>query len=83
MDEQKEQPKKWPDTVAFQNEYTRKFLVSPKEVKDGYYLFRSQTGGFTMLFPEEARMDEGFYERHKEDYEDLTIIGSRQKENVA
>jgi len=83
MEEQKEQPKEWPDTVAFQDEYTRKFLVSPKEVKDGYYLFRSQTGGFTMLFPEEARMDEGLYEKHEKDYERSFIRGSRKKENVA
>jgi hypothetical protein len=50
----KEHPKKWPNTAAFQDEYTREFMASTKEVKDGYYLFKSKTGGYTMWFPKDA-----------------------------
>ncbi|MDL4840514.1 hypothetical protein QQS35_08660, partial [Aquibacillus sp. LR5S19] len=48
-----------PETKAFQDEFTREFMDSTEEVKDGYYLFRSKTDGYTMLFPENAEMDSG------------------------
>jgi len=46
---------KLPDTIAFQDEFTREFIKSPEEVEDGYYLFESKTGGYTMLFPVNAK----------------------------
>ncbi|BBW97546.1 hypothetical protein ACPVTF_16630 [Geobacillus icigianus] len=78
----KEQPKKWPNTVAFQDEYTREFMASTKEVKDGYYLFKSKTGGYTMWFPKNAVVGKGLYEKHKRDFESLTIAGDRKNENI-
>ncbi|MBA2875708.1 hypothetical protein [Thermaerobacillus caldiproteolyticus] len=78
----KAHPEKLPDTIPFQDEFTRKFMVSPKEVKKGYYLFRSRTGGFTMLFPKDAKVNNGFYEKHGKYFESSLIAGVREQENI-
>ncbi|GCD81231.1 putative lipoprotein YvcA [Parageobacillus thermoglucosidasius] len=78
----KAQPEKLPDTVAFQDEFTREFMVSPKEVKEGYYLFKSKTGGFTMWFPKDAKINRGLYEKHDKYYESSVIAGVREQENI-
>jgi hypothetical protein len=78
----KAQPEKLPDTVAFQDEFTREFMVSPKEVKEGYYLFKSRTGGFTMWFPKDAKISNMFYEKHDKYYESSRFGGVRKQENV-
>nr|WP_139189793.1 hypothetical protein [Evansella caseinilytica] len=52
-----------PETAAFEDEFTREFMKSTKEVEDGYYLFESKTGGYTMWFPVNATMDEGYYSK--------------------
>ncbi|MEB3751134.1 hypothetical protein [Geobacillus icigianus] len=78
----KEQPKKWPNTVAFQDEYTREFMASTKEVKEGYYLFKSKTGGYTMWFPKDAVVTKGLYEKHGRDFEALTIGWDNKEENL-
>jgi hypothetical protein len=79
----KAQPEKLPDTVAFQDKFTREFMVSPKEVKEGYYLFKSKTGGYTMLYPKNAKMDRMFYEKHKKYYESIHLGGGRERENIS
>ncbi|MGG3799931.1 hypothetical protein [Metabacillus fastidiosus] len=61
--------RKTPETPAFQDEFTREFLVSKKEVEEGYYLFESKTGGYTMYFPTDAQQDEFFYEKNRDYYE--------------
>ncbi|GIO23944.1 hypothetical protein [Oceanobacillus sp. J11TS1] len=58
-----------PDVTAFQDEFTREFMVSTEPVKGGYYLFRSKTGGYTMMYPENARLDNLYYESPSDDYE--------------
>jgi hypothetical protein len=78
----KAQPEKLPDTVAFQDKFTREFMVSSKEVKEGYYLFKSKTGGFTMLFPKDAKISNMFYEKHDKYYESSRFGGVRKQENV-
>ena len=45
-------PSKLPKVEAFQDEYTRKYMYSTKEVEEGYYLFESDTKKYTMNFPE-------------------------------
>lgn len=72
-------PKKLPDVMAFQDEFTRGFMKSTKEVEDGYYLFESGTGGYTMLYPEDARMDHIYYERTKESVEHIKFGGDNEK----
>ncbi|MEB3751130.1 hypothetical protein [Geobacillus icigianus] len=79
----KEQPKKWPNTVAFQDEYTREFMASTKEVKEGYYLFKSKTGGYTMWFPKDAKIDRAFYEKHGNYFEALHFGGGRDNESIS
>ena len=59
-------PKYLPDVMAFQDDFTREFMASTKKVEDGYYLFESKTGGYTMWYPEDASIDKGAYERKKE-----------------
>ncbi|MEI2355469.1 hypothetical protein [Mesobacillus zeae] len=60
-----------PRTVAFQDEFTRGFMDSTKEVEDGYYLFKSKTDGYTMLFPENAELSTKGYEKNGTEYEAL------------
>jgi hypothetical protein len=79
----KDHPEKLPNTVAFQDKFTREFMVSPKEVKEGYYLFKSKTGGYTMLYPKNAKMDRMFYEKHGKYFEALHFGGGRGKENIS
>jgi len=51
-----------PNVVAFQDEFTREFMASTEEVEEGYYLFKSKTGGYTMMYPENARLNNLNYE---------------------
>ncbi|MDL4842636.1 hypothetical protein [Aquibacillus rhizosphaerae] len=71
-----------PETKAFQDEFTREFMDSTEEVKDGYYLFRSKTDRYTMLFPEDAEIASGaFYERNKDSFENLSFVDYSREEN--
>ncbi|MDY0409413.1 hypothetical protein RWD45_13560 [Virgibacillus soli] len=72
-------PKDLPDVMAFQDEFTRGFMTSTEEVEDGYYLFESKTGGYTMWYPEDARMDDMYYQRNKEYSEHIKFGGSHDK----
>lgn len=47
-------PSKLPNAEAFQDEYTRQFMYSTEEVKEGYYLFESLTEKYMMDFPEDG-----------------------------
>ena len=62
-------PTKLPDVVAFQDDFTREFMASTEEVEEGYYLFKSKTGGYTMMYPENARINDVLYEMPGESYE--------------
>ncbi|MDL4840512.1 hypothetical protein, partial [Aquibacillus rhizosphaerae] len=66
---------------AFQDEFTREFMDSTEEVKDGYYLFRSKTDGYTTLFPENAEISKMFYERNNDHFENLTFVDYSREEN--
>ena len=74
---------KTPDTRAFNDDFTRGFMDSPKEVEDGYYLFRSKTNGYTMLFPKEGEIVEMNYDRNNEIYEQINFGIEYEKENSA
>jgi len=67
---------------AFQDEFTRQFLDSTKEVKPGFYLFRSGTNGYTMLFPENAILSDKFYEVDQNHFETIGI-GASFGENIS
>ncbi|MBU5465518.1 hypothetical protein KQI49_01580 [Virgibacillus sp. MSJ-26] len=64
-------PKDLPDVTAFQDDFTREFMASKEPVEEGYYEFESKTGGYTMKFPENARLSKRFYERNKRTFERL------------
>ncbi|MDL4842638.1 hypothetical protein [Aquibacillus rhizosphaerae] len=75
---------KLPETKAFQDEFTREFMDSTEEVRDGYYLFRSKTDRYTMLFPKNAEIDSGaFYERNKDHFESLSFVDYSKEENYS
>ena len=69
-------PKDLPDVMAFQDEFTRGFMTSTEEVEDGYYLFESKTGGYTMWYPEDARMDDMYYQKKGEHFEAIQFGGN-------
>ncbi|MED4054447.1 lipoprotein YvcA [Niallia taxi] len=45
-----------PQVTAFQDEATREYMVSTKEVEPGYYLLESKTKRFRMLFPDKGKV---------------------------
>ncbi|WP_121661811.1 hypothetical protein [Metabacillus litoralis] len=74
--------KELPNTAAFQDEFTRSLLDSPKEVKEGYYLFKSKTGGYSMLWPKNATTDgPPFYQRNKNGFEKILFSEIDEEEN--
>ncbi|WP_164218655.1 hypothetical protein [Virgibacillus sp. YIM 98842] len=64
-------PDDLPEVIAFQDDFTREFISSLDEVEDGYFLFESKTGGYTMKYPENARMDQLYYEMPDDKFEDI------------
>ncbi|WP_054948912.1 hypothetical protein [Numidum massiliense] len=64
-----------PQVTAFQDEFTRKFMDSTEPVQEGYYLFRSGVNGFTMLFPENAKMADKVYSAPGDHYEYTSFGG--------
>jgi hypothetical protein len=70
---------KLPDTVAFQDEFTREFMDSTEEVEDGYYLFRSQTDGYTMLFPKNGKLSQKANEVQGDFFETISF-GNKSEE---
>ncbi|MDY0405171.1 hypothetical protein P5G51_006925 [Virgibacillus sp. 179-BFC.A HS] len=72
-------PKDLPDVTAFQDDFTREFMASTEEVANGYYLFKSKTVGYTMWYPEDAKMSAAYYERDKNNYEAIDFSGENEK----
>ncbi|WP_336883190.1 hypothetical protein [Priestia koreensis] len=58
-----------PKTRAFQDKFTRTFLTSTKEVKEGYYSFESKSKKYTMSFPSGGQIPQTDYERNEDSYE--------------
>ena len=77
-------PEDLPDVTAFQDDFTREFMTSTEEVEDGYYLFESKTGGYTMWYPEDAIMNKGYYERTKDTFERVSfgVEANKDKSNI-
>ncbi|WP_121661808.1 hypothetical protein [Metabacillus litoralis] len=74
--------KELPNTAAFRDEFTRSLLDSPEEVEDGHYLFESKTGGYSMLWPENAVTDgPPYYQRTKDSFEKIIFYDRNEKEN--
>src|SRR5699024_7478237 len=77
-------PEDLPDVTAFQDDFTREVMSSTEEVGEGYYLFESKTGGYTMWYPEEAIMNKGYYERTKDTFERVSfgVEANKDKSNI-
>src|SRR5690625_4230271 len=72
-------PKKLPDVIAFQDDFTREFMGSIDEVEEGFYLFQSKTGKYTMMYPANAKMQKTFYGFTGENYEKLRFAGGDEE----
>ncbi|MFS0560710.1 hypothetical protein AB1K91_08210 [Terribacillus sp. 179-K 1B1 HS] len=64
-------PKDLPDVPAFQDEYTKEYMQSTEQVKDGYYPLISKTNGFTLHFPEDMVIDDTSNAQPDNHYESL------------
>ncbi|WP_332651854.1 hypothetical protein [Lysinibacillus sp. 54212] len=74
-------PEKEAQTLALQDEYTKEFIPSSKETEEGYYTFESGVGGYTMLYPVNAVMDQVFYQYRGQNYEAFYFGEGREEEN--
>ncbi|MDA7025263.1 lipoprotein YvcA [Bacillus sp. CLL-7-23] len=74
-------PKDLPKVPAFQDEKTREYMTSTKEVEPGYYLLESKMKGFTMLFPEDAKISRLTY-NDGEFYETIEFDSYEEKTNI-
>ncbi|MGD6817080.1 hypothetical protein ACQCVE_08445 [Metabacillus sp. 113a] len=66
-------------TAAEKDHFTKGYLFSSKETEDGYHLFKSKTGGYTMLFPVDAIISKEFNEQRETSYETI-VYGAERKE---
>jgi len=72
-------PEKLPDLPAFQDDFTREFMGSTDEIEEGFYLFQSKTGKYTMMYPGNAKMQKTFYGFTGENYEKLRYAGGDEE----
>ncbi|WP_226669689.1 hypothetical protein [Metabacillus litoralis] len=74
--------KELPITAAFQDDFTKSLLDSSQEVEEGYYLFNSKTGGYSMLWPKNAVTDgPPFYQKTKDSFEKIIFYERNEDEN--
>ncbi|GAB3804247.1 hypothetical protein [Virgibacillus kimchii] len=66
-------PEELPGARAFQDEFTREFLQSTEETRDGYYPFLSGTGRYEMDFPAGGVIGEESYAEKDNGYEGLLL----------
>jgi len=82
QDLQDADPKDLPDTIAMQDEFTREFMASAEEEEEGYYLFESKTGGYTMLYPVNSKQSRSYYEKANDSFEALHFGEGKESANV-
>ncbi|MBD1221846.1 hypothetical protein [Virgibacillus halodenitrificans] len=58
-----------PDVRAFQDEFTRGFLLSTEETREGYYPFMSRTREYKMDFPAGGIVGEKGYSKKGQEFE--------------
>ncbi|KAA6449415.1 lipoprotein YvcA [Bacillus swezeyi] len=75
-------PKDLPQVPAFQDEKTREYMASTKEVEPGYYLLQSQLKGFTMLFPEDGEYEAELSSNNEENIESIAFNSYDKKSNI-
>jgi len=75
-------PKDLPDTIAMQDDFTREFMASAEEEEEGYYLFESKTGSYTMLYPVNSKQSRSYYEKENDSFEALHFGEGKESANV-
>jgi len=60
-------------TAAWQDEFTRDFLVSSEETEEGYYTFKSGVDGYTMLYPVNGVLDHQTYYKYQDEEKEEVI----------
>src|SRR5690625_3836589 len=83
QDLQDADPKDLPDTIAMQDEFTREFMASAEEEEEGYYLFESKTGGYTMFHPINSKQSRTYYEKANDLFETLHFGESKKSSDLA
>src|SRR5690625_6755165 len=75
-------PKDLPDTIAMQDDFTRGFMASTEEEEEGYYIFESKTGGYTMLYPVNSNLGQIYYKKVNESFKTLHFGESKERSKV-
>jgi len=65
------------------DDFTKDFIVSDQQVVKGFYLFKSITEGYTLLFPESAKVEKGSYERDLDVFESVGILDENESTNLS
>ena len=73
---------KIPDTIAYKDDFTRKYLNSNKEVIKGFYPFNSMTKGYTMQFPVNAKVSQEELALNSDVFESFRFNEIDSKENL-
>ena len=73
---------KIPDTIAYKDDFTRKYLNSKKEVIKGFYRFNSMTKGYTMQFPVNAKVSQEELALNSDVFESFRFNEVDRKENL-
>jgi hypothetical protein len=73
---------KIPDTIAYKDDFTRKYLNSKKEVIKGFYRFYSMTKGYTMQFPVNAKVSQEELALNSDVFESFRFNEVDRKENL-
>ncbi|WP_404461955.1 hypothetical protein [Sutcliffiella horikoshii] len=71
------------ESVAYNDEFTQDFLKSTEEAEEGFYLFESMTKGFTLLFPKDAYVEKGTYERNGNGFEAVAFLEESVEANTS
>lgn len=67
-------------TTASKDEFTKGYLSLSEETEEGYHLFKSKTGGYTMLFPDDGIVSKDFNEQRETAYE--TVVYGAEREDA-
>lgn len=62
-----------PDTRAFNDPFTKKFLQSKEENPVGYYTFLSKTDGYSFALPVDSKIDGFTYTSREKKFEGFTV----------
>src|SRR5690625_1395465 len=83
QDLQDADPKDLPDTIAMQDDFTRDLMQSAEEEEEGYNLFESKKGGYTMLYPVNYKQSKMYYEKTNDSFETLQFGEGKESSDVS